>query len=106
MESALRELHEELGIDAKSEHLKEFGIQYKNYEGEFYGKPFKDRQRSILYLYSEPLDEKGLVLQESEIESVIWMDYLEALQAICENTIKHCIYEEEFCKLGKALGIL
>lgn len=106
LESALRELHEELGIDAKSEHLKEFGIQYKNYEGEFYGKPFKDHQRSILYLYSEPLDEKDLVLQESEIESVIWMDYLEALQAIRENTIKHCIYEEEFCKLGKALGIL
>ena len=106
LESALRELHEELGIDAKSEHLKEFGVQYKNYEGEFYGKPFKDRQRSILYLYSEPLDEKDLVLQESEIESVIWMDYLEALQAIRENAIKHCIYEEEFCKLGKALGIL
>ena len=36
LESALRELREDLGIDAKSEHLKEFGIQYKNYEGEFY----------------------------------------------------------------------
>ena len=106
LESALRELHEELGIDAKSEHLKEFGVQYKNYEGEFYGKPFKDRERSILYLYSEPLDEKDLVLQESEIESVIWIDYLDALRAIREKTIKHCIYEEEFCKLGKALGIL
>ncbi len=105
LSSALRELEEELGITAKPEHLKEFGVQFKNYEGTFYGKPFKDCQRSILYLYTEPVDETSLILQESEIESVIWMDYKEALEAIRSNTIKHCIYEEEFCKLGKALGI-
>ncbi|MBR4138660.1 MAG: DNA mismatch repair protein MutT, partial [Lachnospiraceae bacterium] len=62
-------------------------------------------QRSILYLYTEPLDTDTLTLQSSEIESVIWIDYKEALQAICSNTMKHCIYEEEFRKLGKALGI-
>ena len=106
LNSALRELEEELGITAKPDHLKEFGVQFKNYQGEFYGKPFRDCQRSILYLYTEPVDATGLTLQESEIESVIWMDYKEALQAICSNTIKHCIYEEEFRKLGKALGIV
>ena len=106
LSSALRELQEELGISAFHEHLKEFGVQYKNYEGEFYGKPFRDRQRSILYLYTEPVEETTLTLQESEIESVLWMDYSEALQAICNDTIKHCIYEEEFRKLGKALGIV
>ena len=105
LSSALRELEEELGITAKPEHLKEFGVQFKNYEGTFYGKPFKDCQRSILYMYTEPVDETSLILQESEIESVIWMDYKKALEAIRSNTIKHCIYEEEFCKLGKALGI-
>ena len=105
LESALRELEEELGIKAKPEELLEFGVQYKNYEGEFYGRPFRDNQRSILYLYKEPINMDELVLQESEIESVIWMDYKEALEAIRENTIKHCIYEEEFLKVGKALGI-
>ena len=106
LSSALRELQEELGISASPEQLQEFGVQYKNYEGEFYGKPFRDRQRSILYLYTEPVEETTLTLQESEIESVLWMDYSEALQAICNGTIKHCIYEEEFRKLGKALGIV
>jgi 8-oxo-dGTP diphosphatase len=106
LNSGLRELQEELGIIAKPEHLKEFGVQFKQYEGQFYGKPFRDYQRSILYLYTEPLDESRLTLQESEIESVIWMDYAEALQAIRENTINHCIYEEEFLKLGNALEIL
>ena len=46
-----------------------------------------------------------LVLQESEIESGIWTDYKVALEAIRKNTMKHCIYEEEFLKVGKALGI-
>ena len=105
LKSALRELEEELGIKAKPEELLEFGVQYKNYEGEFYGRPFRDNQRSILYLYKEPINVDELILQESEIESVIWMDYKEALEAIRENTMKHCIYEEEFLKVGIALGI-
>ena len=103
--SALRELKEELGIHATPEQLVEFGVQYKNYQGEFYGKPFRDNQRSILYLYKEPIETDKLKLQQSEIESVTWMDYKEALQAIRENTMKHCIYEEEFRKLGAALGL-
>lgn len=105
LESAMRELKEELGIQASPEQLQEFGVQYKAYEGEFYGKPFRDNQRSILYLYKEPIDTDLLTLQESEIESVIWMDYQEALDAICGDTIRHCIYEEEFRKLGNALGL-
>ena len=105
LESALRELEEELGIKAEPEQLKEIGVQYKNYEGEFYGKPFKDHQRSILYLYKEPVNIEKLTLQQSEIESVLWMDYREMLQAIQENTMKHCIYEEEFRKVGEALGL-
>lgn len=105
LNAALRELEEELGIKAKAEDLIEFGIQYKSYEGEFHGKPFRDNQRSILYLYKEPIDREALRLQESEIESVIWIDYKEALDAIRKNTIKHCIYEEEFQKLGRFLEI-
>lgn len=106
LDSAIRELKEELGIQARPEELKEFGVQYKNYEGEFYGKPFCDNQRSILYLYQEPVEDGAFMLQESEIESVIWMDYKEALQAIRENSIRHCIYEEEFVKVGAALGLI
>ena len=98
-------MEEELGIQAQPEDLQEFGVQYKDYEGEFYGKPFRDRQRSILYLYQKPIEIEKMVLQETEIESVIWMEYHEVLKAIRENTIPHCIYEDEFIKVGKALGI-
>ena len=106
MESAVRELEEELGIKATQEQLQPFGIQDIYYEGEFHGKPFRDNQKSLLYLYKEPVDTDTIRLQESEIESVIWMDYAEVLKAIRDNSIKHCMYEDEFMKLGHALGIV
>lgn len=103
--SALRELREELGIEAQPQDLREIGIRHINYQGTFYGKPFRDRQRSIIYLYTEPVDMEKLTLQKSEIESVVWMDYQEVLKAVRNNTMPHCIYEEEFLQVGRALGL-
>lgn len=103
--SALRELREELGIEAQPQNLREIGIRHINYQGTFYGKPFRDRQRSIIYLYTEPVDMEKLTLQKSEIESVVWMDYQEVLKAVRNNTMPHCIYEEEFLQVGRALGL-
>jgi len=103
--SALRELKEELGIEATLQDLREIGVRHIHYEGTFYGRPFRDRQRSVIYLYEKPVDTKALVLQESEIESVLWMDYVEVLEAVRNNTMKHCIYEEELLIVGHALGL-
>lgn len=103
--SALRELKEELGIEAKLQDLREIGVRHINYEGVFYGRPFRDRQRSVIYLYEKPVDTKELILQKSEIESVLWMDYEEALEAVRKNTMEHCIYEEELFMVGHALGL-
>lgn len=103
--SALRELKEELGIEAKLQDLREIGVRHINYEGTFYGRPFRDRQRSVIYLYEKPVNTEELILQESEIESVLWMDYEEVLEAVRKNTIKHCIYEEELFMVGHALGL-
>lgn len=103
--SALRELKEELGIEACPEDLREIGVRRFYYQGAFYGRPFKDSQRSVIYLYEEPVDTEGLTLQESEIEAVLWMDYEETLEAVRNNTMPHCIYEEELLQVGKALGL-
>ena len=103
--SALRELKEELGIEATFQDLREIGVRHINYEGAFYGRPFRDRQRSVIYLYEKPVDTEELILQESEIESVLWMDYEKVLEAVKNNTMKHCIYEEELRIVGCALGL-
>lgn len=104
MESAIRELREELGISALPEQLKEIGMRRCGFEGEFYGRPFKDNELSMLYLYREPVDIGQLSLQKSEVSEVIWMDYAECYEKIVNNTFAHCIYTDEYDMLGKALG--
>ena len=104
--SALRELSEELGIQAKPDELYYVGVDQKRSEGVFYGKPFRDYERSYVYLYREPVKICNLVLQESEVESVIWMDYEECRQALLGGTIQNCIGIREFEMIGTCLGIL
>ena len=44
LESAIRELSEELGIQASKDELKYVGTFSNQYEKEFYGKMFKDNE--------------------------------------------------------------
>lgn len=104
--SALRELSEELGIRAKQEELHYVGVQQKRREKVFYGKPFRDYERSYIYVYREPVDMEKLTIQESELEEVIWMDYEACRQAVRNRTLDNCIKIEEFEMLGAYLGIL
>ena len=105
MESALREMEEELGIHARENQLQFIGTHRGQFEAEFHGKPFRDNERSTVYLYREPVDIKNLKLQESEVEEVIWMDFEECRKGIVDGTLPNCIYEGEFQMVGKALGI-
>ena len=104
--SALRELSEELGIRAVPEELHYVGIDQKRSEGVFYGRPFRDYERSYVYIYRQPVEIENLTLQESEVESVCWMDYEECRQAVIQKTIKNCIGIEEFEMIGRYLGVL
>ena len=103
--SAMREAKEELGLTLDPGKLKELGFHQKKFEGEFYGRPFKDNQLSKVYLYIEAIDITKLTLQEEEVSEVIWMDYAKCKKGIQENTIRHCIYLDEFEMVGKGLGI-
>ena len=97
--SALRELKEELGIEAKPSDLT-FLFWHEVYKkAEFYGKPFIDHERNGVYLYQKPVVIDELVLQEEEVESVRWMEYEECLAYIIDHDSKFCINEEEFRKL-------
>ena len=103
--SAMREAKEELGLTLDPGKLKELGFHRKKFEGEFYGRPFRDNQLSKVYLYIEAIDITKLILQEEEVSEVIWMDYAKCKKGIQENTIRHCIYLDEFEMVGKGLGI-
>lgn len=74
LESAQRELAEELGIHAEPGQLRFIGTFRIAYEKEFYGKMFRDNEISFVYAYSEPVDTAALTLQEEEVESVEWQE--------------------------------
>ncbi len=103
LESALREMKEELGIDAQPEDLQEVGFHRGSFEAVFHGKPFRDEELSMVYLYRKEISIAELTLQESEVESVRWMDYEECRRNIENGTLENCIYLDEFDMVGAAL---
>lgn len=105
MESALRELWEELGLSVQPEQLELFGTTYVKFEKTFYGKRFRDNEISSDFVYRQPVDLDKLNLQESEVSEVRWMDYEECRQKVAQGSMPNCINPEEFEKLGDFLGI-
>lgn len=92
VESALRELEEELGITAESDELIFCGVRRGMYEDVFYGKRFVDNQVSNVYLlWRDSLEVEDYTLQESEIESVRYMEFEECYQQVERKEIPNCI---------------
>ena len=91
LESALRELKEELGISAGEEQLKYIGIFRTQYEEVFHGEPFRDNEVIRVFVYSEPVDPEKLVLQESEVEEVRYFDLEEVYEEICRGSERICV---------------
>lgn len=106
LESALRELKEELGIEACAQDLEYFGMHEGYVEAEFYGRVFKNHEISAMYLYRKPITIESLVLQPEEVSSVMFLDYWTCEQQMKDGTLKHCIFADEFVMLGEKLGLL
>lgn len=109
LDSALRELEEELGIRACPEDLQELFLHRGYAESEFHGKPFKNAEVTMVYLYNHPVNLSDLKLQKEEVEEVCWMDYEKILtevrtETLRGNTEKYCIFQDELEKLGAYLG--
>ena len=96
MESALRELQEELGIEAAPEDLEFICTHKAGYEKEFYGRMFRDRELMHVFLYNRPVEIEKLHLQEEEVESVHWVPLEELKNMVYERSVRSCIYQSEF----------
>ena len=96
-ESAIRELHEELGIVATEDDLQFAGCFDIQYEKEFHGKMFCDNEVAFVYMYTKPVDTDQLTLQKEEVECVEWFD-LEELDAALQPPRYHkfCVPIEGF----------
>ena len=100
LESAARELHEELGIPVAMEHLKFAGNCHIQYELPFHGSMFKDDEVVFLYVYDAPVDINDIVIQEDELEAVEWFD-LDEVYNECNRGERH-----RFCVPMQGLELL
>ena len=90
MESALRELGEELGINAQNEDLDFAGTFRIQYEKEFHGKMFRDNEVAFVFVYQKTVDIADLTIQKEELDGVSWFDLEETYEA-CKN------HDQKFC---------
>lgn len=99
IDSAIRELSEELGIIASKEDLKfidKFHIEYKK---EFHNKIFCDNEVAFVHIYSKEIDEAKLTIQKEELDSVKWFP----IEFVYEQCLNH---NKDFCVPIRSLEIL
>ena len=103
LESALRELREELGIVAEPDELRFVGVHDGRYEGEFHGRIFKNHEKSRVFVYEKPVEIETLTLQKEEVESVKWMKIEDVLAAVKARDPGYCLFEDEIEMLDEVL---
>ncbi|MCR4621698.1 MAG: NUDIX domain-containing protein [Clostridiales bacterium] len=91
LESALRELNEELGIPAAPCQLEYAGSFRIKYEKEFHGWPFRDNEFTSVYVYEQPVDIGALRLQASEVSEVKWFGLEAVWQEIHRSRERFCV---------------
>lgn len=93
--SALRELREELGYQARPEELLYCGQRHFEYQRKFHGQYFHDNQVSNVYLLWCDARPEEFTLQKEEVSEVRWFDFEKCYDQVKTGQIPNCIYLEE-----------
>lgn len=101
-QSAVRELKEELGIDATEQDLVFCGDRMVIWDEDFNGRPFHDRQYSRVFALWCGLDEDAFTLQKEEVSEVRWMDIDELIESVRLCSIPNCINTDELLMVRNA----
>lgn len=103
IDSAVRELKEELGVEINSEQLIDCGNRRFRFEGDFHGYLFKDNQVSKIFVLWLDLEEDKFSFIDQEVSEVKWIEFYACYGMVKDNLIKHCIYLEELDIIKKYL---
>lgn len=104
--SAIRELQEELGVEAKEEELVLVGYHKGQISSEFYGKPFINREYSAVFVMETTREESDFILQEEEVSEVQYMDFEECYMAVRDGKIPNCIFLDELDMLREQVTLV
>ena len=96
LESAIRELEEELGIKASGHELEHIGKFHIEFDKVFNGRMFKDRETAYVYVYRKNVDIEKLVLQEEEITKVQWFDVRKLDELLKNRDDRFCVPRKGF----------
>lgn len=99
MGAALRELGEELGIEADEENLTFLFKEEIDDTHDFYGRTFKNHEIDYIYIYNKPVDISLLHFQESEIQGIEWQDAYEVKKALEKGDERYCISLKIYTKV-------
>lgn len=100
-ESAIRELKEELGINADVEDLIYTGVRRIRFKDIFHNQLFIDNQVSRVYVLWCDLNEEDFNIQKEELSEVKWFDFDECYEMVKYNRFEHCIVLEELDMVKK-----
>ena len=95
LESALRELAEELGVEARPEELEFIGFRHKIAREFFHGRPFIDDEYAAVYLTWKAVRPEKLRLQAEEVEAVRFFPLHEIFDRFDASDFSHCLYRDE-----------
>lgn len=95
VQSAIRELQEELGITAQERALIRCGDRKAVWDGAFRGREFHDREYARVFLLWTDLPEDAFTVAPEEVELVHWMDLEECMRGVQNGTFSNCIALEE-----------
>ena len=95
LSSALREMKEELGVEAMAGDLTLIGQVRYHFIREFHGKIFNNYEISQVFIYQKPVEIANLTLQEEEVEEVRWMDLDECMERVRAGDDRFCVMTEE-----------
>ena len=102
-ESALRELREELGIGASADELIPCGDRRFLFRYEYRGEKFVDNQISRVFALWRDVDEEEIAVQQSEVESVLWLDFDECVRKVENRLFPNCIALTELDMLRQVI---
>ena len=103
LENAQKELQEELGLCVSKEKLSPVFLHKTEKHAVFYGKPFHDRQFSMVYTLHMDVPAEQIRFQKEEISEVKWFLFSDILYEIQTGNPNFCLNLEKFQKVYEHL---
>lgn len=104
LETACKELREELGLEVSPDRLTELFEQRIDQSSEFHGQPFIDREINRIYALELDCDPSELELQPSEVCRALWMSADGILSSLDTEDSELCMNGDEIRKVIEILN--